>query len=195
MPRSILPYVFGGPSSMSLSPFAQLQRDMTRMFDEMMRGFPSPLMGTDVFSAMTPRIDVSETDNEICIQAELPGVSEKDIRVDLDEDILTIHGEKKHEREEKKENYFVKERSEGAFTRSIRLPYAVKPNDVRASFENGVLTVLLPKAAATEQNVHRIPVQAGGSQQRGAMSGSRVDRAAAGDKPGEATQQSGGPAK
>jgi HSP20 family protein len=179
MARSMIP-LFGrslpeqsGPYA---DPFLQLHREMNRLFDDLWRGSAMPMMGSSPRAVQaTPRVDVSETENEIKICAELPGVAEKDVDVELDEDVLTIRGEKKAAEERKDENYHVMERSYGSFARSIRLPFDIDPAQVRASFENGVLTVTLPKQAA-RQKVHHIEVKPGAGR-------STIDRAAAGDKP------------
>jgi HSP20 family protein len=88
------------------------------------------------------------------VTVELPGVSEKDIDLNLDDDLLTIRGEKRFEadRGDKNESYHHVERSYGSFQRSLRLPYAVKADEVRASFEHGVLTITLPKTAQQERS-------------------------------------------
>ena len=93
---------------------------------------------------MMPHVDVSETDRELKICAELPGVSEKDVEVRLEDDVLVIRGEKKFERKDEKESYHFMERSYGTFQRSIRIPFQVNPDEVKADFHNGVLTVTLP---------------------------------------------------
>jgi HSP20 family protein len=97
-----------------------------------------------------PNINVSETDNEIRITAELPGLAEKDVDVTLDDDVLTIRGEKKDE----KENDHVVERSLGRFQCSVRVPHSVIPDQVQARVENGILTVILPKDQAQEKTRH-----------------------------------------
>jgi HSP20 family protein len=109
-------------------------------------------LGTFVNASM----NVSETDKEIRITAELPGVTEQDIDVSLDDDVLTIRGEKKFERKDEKENFHFVERS-------LLLPYAINPEQVQASFENGVLTVTLPKMERQERS-RRIQVQGGRGQ-------------------------------
>jgi len=85
------------------------------------------------------------TENEVRICAELPGVRQDDVEVSMDDDVLTIRGEKKLERKDEKENYHFMERSYGTFQRSLRLPFPVDPNQVQADFNNGVLTVTLPQ--------------------------------------------------
>jgi HSP20 family protein len=129
-----------------------------------------------------PRLDVSETDKELKIRAELPGVAEEDLSVELDGDLLTIRGEKKVEEEEKDERHHVVERAFGSFMRTIQLPFAPKPDQVQASFENGVLTIAVPKSAE-QQGSHRIQLSHG--KPAGGGRAQTVDRAAAGDKPGQ----------
>ena len=135
-------------------PFLSLHREMNRLFDDVLRGsFGVPVQsGEQGGGMMMPHMDVSETENEVRICAELPGVSEKDVDVSLSDDVLTIRGEKKFERKDDKENYHFVERSYGTFQRSLRLPYAVDPDQVQASFENGVLTVTLPKGKEQERS-------------------------------------------
>jgi HSP20 family protein len=108
--------------------------------------------GNEGGDMMMPHMDVSETESEVRICAELPGVSEKDVDVSLSGDVLTIRGEKKFERKDDTENYHFMERSYGTFQRSLRLPYAVDPNQVQASFENGMLTVILPNGKEQERS-------------------------------------------
>ena len=132
----------------------------------------------------------SETENEIRITAELAGVTERDIDVSLDDDVLTIRGEKKFERTDEKENFHFVERSYGTFRRSLRLPFPVDPERVQASFENGVLTVTMPKTRRQERS-RRIQVQgrgAGGQSTQGSEGG---QGAATGEN--ASGGQSGGP--
>jgi HSP20 family protein len=135
-------------------PFLSLHREMNRLFDDVLRGsFGVPVQsGEQGGGMMMPHMDVSETENEVRICAELPGVSEKDVDVSLSGDVLTIRGEKKLERKDDTENYHFVERSYGTFQRSLRLPYAVDPDQVQASFENGVLAVTLPKGKEQERS-------------------------------------------
>ena len=109
-------------------PFLSLHREMNRLFDDVFRGIGLPAAtGSqgqgDVSTFVNASMNVSETDKEIRITAELPGVSEQDIDVSLDDDVLTIRGEKKFERKDDKENFHFVERSYGTFQRSLRLPY------------------------------------------------------------------------
>ena len=127
-------------------PFLSLQREIDRLFEGFTRGFPS--MQTFTYGnggMLMPSTDVTETDKEIEISAELPGLEEKDVQVNLADGVLTIRGEKKAEKEEKDRNYRLVERSYGSFSRSIALPDGVKSEDVKASIAKGVLTVTVPK--------------------------------------------------
>ena len=103
-----------------------------------------------------PSIDVRETDTDLVVEAELPGMDEKDVSVTLSNDVLTLKGEKKSEREEKKEDYHVMERSYGSFQRSFRLGDTIDPDKVTAAFDKGVLKVTLakrPEAVKTEKPI------------------------------------------
>lgn len=133
------------------SPFLALHREMNRMFDEFMRDFAVPgRMGTS-----WPHIEVSETDDELKIVAELPGLEERDINVTLEDDVLTLRGEKSLE----KNGTLYSERWEGAFERSIPVGQDVDAEKAKASFKNGVLTIRLPKRPEAQRRVKRIAVQ------------------------------------
>jgi HSP20 family protein len=121
------------------TPLASFNREMSRMFEDLLHP------GAETAAGFDPDIDVTETDNELRITAELPGVSEKDIDVSIEDDMLTIRGEKRVERKEEKENYRFSERSFGTFQRTLRLPVRANPDKIRASFEHGVLEVTVPK--------------------------------------------------
>jgi HSP20 family protein len=105
-----------------------------------------------------PAVDVSETDKEITVKAELPGIEAKDVDITLDAGLLTIRGEKKFEAEEKKENYHRIERSYGSFSRSIALPAEVDESKVKARFDKGVLSVTVQKSKAAKP-AKKIPIQ------------------------------------
>jgi HSP20 family protein len=159
-------------------PVLSLHREMNRLFDDVFRGAGLPAAtGSqgqgDVGNFVNTSINVSETDKKIRITAELPGVTEQDLDISLDDDVLTIRGEKRFERTDDKENFHFVERSYGTFQRSLRLPFPVDPGQVQASFENGVLTVAVPKTGRQERS-HRIQVQgrgAGGQSTQNAQSG------------------------
>jgi len=103
-------------------------------------------------------MDISETKDSLVAKVEVPGMDPKDIHISLQEDLLTIKGEKKQEKEEKDEHYHRVERAYGGFTRSVRLPVAVDASKVTASFKNGLLTITLPKTPSARGTT--IPVKA-----------------------------------
>jgi HSP20 family protein len=105
-----------------------------------------------------PKIDISETENEFRVRAELPGVSQGDVEVMLNDDMLTIRAEREIEQEEDREDYHLVEMSYGTLQRTLQLPYRVDPDQVQARFENGILTISLPKSQA-QQRSNRIEVQ------------------------------------
>jgi HSP20 family protein len=127
------------------NPLTTLQREIDRVFDSFSRGFPN-----FASTALTPSMNVAETDKEIEISAELPGLEEKDVQLNVADGVLTIKGEKKAEKEEKDKNYHLVERSYGLFSRSLRLPEGTDPDNIKASIAKGVLTVTVPKPAPAQ---------------------------------------------
>ena len=127
--------------------FGSLKQDMDRLFDRMAanKWDDFPMLGD-----WCPSMDISETKDNLLVKVEVPGMDQKDIRISLQENLLTIKGEKKQEKEQKDERYHRIERSYGAFTRSARLPVGVDANKVSAAFKNGLLTVTLPKTPAAK---------------------------------------------
>jgi HSP20 family protein len=154
--RRLAPFGRGGDH-----PFEAFQREMSRMFDDFFRGVPTRFTGAEAPFGTMPRVDVSETDNEYEVKAELPGLEDKDINLQLANNVLSIRGEKKAEREEKDKNYFLSERSFGSFQRSIPFPTEVEEDQVQASFKRGVLTVRLPKTERAKSQAKRIEVKSG----------------------------------
>ena len=136
-------------------PLLTFHREMNRLFDDVFRGFEVPsAFGR---SGLTwPSVEVSEADNRLKVAAEIPGMDEKDVEVLLDDDVLTIRGEKKAETEDKERGF--SERYYGRFERVIPLPYEVDQGQVEASFKNGVLTVSLPKSPKAQSKAKRIAV-------------------------------------
>ncbi|HKW90368.1 MAG TPA: Hsp20/alpha crystallin family protein [Methylomirabilota bacterium] len=132
-----------------------LKHEMDRVFDRFLEGrwdeFPS-------LGDWTPQMDISETKDSLVAKVEVPGMDSKDIQISLQDNLLTIKGEKRHEREEKDEHYHRVERAYGSFTRSVRLPVAVDASKVTATFKNGLLTVTLPKTPSARGTT--IPVKA-----------------------------------
>ncbi len=137
-------------------------REFDRLFEEFFRGFGLSRPAFDwPMGEFAPSVRVEEDDKEIRVTAELPGVEEKDVNVQLSDNALTISGEKKEEREEKGKRVYHSERCYGMFRRVIPLPVEVDEEKAEASFKNGVLTVRLPKAEAEEGRRKRIEVKAG----------------------------------
>ncbi len=138
-----------------LSGLSTIRKEMDRLFERFLEPeFPE----LPVFGEFTPTLDVSDTKDAVVVKAEVPGIEPKDIQVELQEQVLTIRGEKKEEKEEKGETYYRRERAYGAFARSVRIPAAVDRNKVNATFKNGVLTVTLPKAPEAKGTA--IPIKA-----------------------------------
>ena len=106
-----------------------------------------------------PEIDISETDKEICVSAELPGIEQKDLEVTMTHGSLSIRGEKRKEETEEKKNYYRAERSYGSFERAIPLPSAVDSGKAKAEFKRGVLTIRLPKSPEAQAQPKRIDVK------------------------------------
>ena len=133
-------------------PLQSLQNDINRAFDSFWRGFDLPWPSTSsAWSISMPSVDVSESDKEIEVTAELPGIDEKDIDISLAEGVLTIRGEKKSEVEKKEKDYYLQERTFGSIERVVPLPDTIDLDSANATFKNGVLTVKLakkPEAAA-----------------------------------------------
>jgi HSP20 family protein len=138
------------------NPFLTLHREMNRLFDEVFRGFDLAPLGSDRRLGMNwPNIEVSETDKAVKVVAELPGLDEKDIEVELTNGVLAIRGEKRMETEDK--DRLFSERYYGRFERRIPVE-DIEQDQVAATFKNGVLTVTLPKSAAAQQKVKRIAI-------------------------------------
>ena len=145
-------------------PIVALQKEMNRMFDNFSKSvFDVPSLNREMGFAksITPKIDVVETEKEIKVTAELPGMEEKDIEVNFSRDMLVIKGEKKAEKEEKKEDYYFMERSYGSFHRAIPVSAGVDREKVEASFKNGVLKVTLPKTEEAQKETKKIEIKCG----------------------------------
>lgn len=143
------------------NPVVTIQNEINRLFDS----FFDDSFGLDLFDRtslgeFTPRVDLSETEKEYKVVAELPGMDEKDIELTLDGDTLIISGEKKAETEDKGKNYHRIERSFGSFYRAIPLPTPVEEDKVSADFKKGVLTVTLPKPASAIKPTKKIEIKA-----------------------------------
>jgi HSP20 family protein len=142
------------------NPFLSLHREVNRLFDDVFRGFDArlPTFGSlSSFSAAWPSVEISDTDTEIKVTAEIPGLEEKDVEVLLDDGVLTLKGEKRSETEDKDKQF--SERFYGHFARRIPLGVEVEEDKIEARFKNGVLTVVLPKSAKAQSQVKRITIK------------------------------------
>ena len=160
-PAGRAPSLFGG--SFGGSPFKALQDEMDRVF----HAFSLPQMQWSTgeatgSGALGLRVDIGESDGEIQIKADLPGIAEDDVEVTLEDDMLRLRAEKKSEAEKSDKNWRVVERSHGVFERAIRVPSGIDPDKVEASFEKGVLTVTLPKPPDAASSAKRIAVRSAG---------------------------------
>jgi HSP20 family protein len=137
-------------------PLLSLHREVNRLFDDVFRGFGVPALAGFDRSAGWPHVELGETDQEIRVTVELPGLDEKDVEITVEDGILTLRGEKRSEVDDKDRGYT--ERSYERFERRIGLPQGIDRDHAAATFRNGVLTVTLPKTEAANENVRRIPV-------------------------------------
>jgi HSP20 family protein len=145
-----------------VDPYRELQRDMNRLFEDFFEGFPlMPRWGESelALEGFTPRVDIAETEKDVKVSAELPGMDEKDIAVEMDEDALTIRGERREEQEEKGKRWYRRELSYGSFHRRIPLPASVEGAKATAKFKKGVLTVTVPKREAEHEKRKSIKIE------------------------------------
>ena len=181
--KDLIPWARGEKTAATkdnANPIMQLQEEMNRVFESFwsrFNGERTPSVGSSpypmssfgiglqgngfLWNGTTPRADVTETDDGVEVTVELPGLSEKDVEVALTDDLLTVKGEKKVEREDTRKGYYLSERSWGAFHRAIPLPPGVDSEKAEAVFRNGVLTVNLPQSSEARAKVRRIDVKAG----------------------------------
>ena len=149
--RSLIPSGNGGSrgSNPIVNPFGSLHREIDRLFEDFTRGLDT--LGQAQVN-LAPSMDVAETDNEIVISAEMPGLERKDVEISIDDNVLTIRGEKKveNEQDDKNKNYHLTERSYGVFYRVLQLPAGIDPSKVQATMSNGVLKITIPKPKRSE---------------------------------------------
>ncbi|MDB5402780.1 MAG: hypothetical protein QOD93_2566 [Acetobacteraceae bacterium] len=143
-------------------PVVALQGNVNRAFDDFLRLFPIPLTGWQTLPVEQGgafQIDVVETDKDVKVMAELPGVEEGDIDVRVSDGVLTIAAEKKAGRDVEEDGYILRERSFGRLERTVTLPDEVNSDAAQASFKAGVLTVTIPKTRQAQDDSKRVPVQ------------------------------------
>jgi len=149
----------------SSDPFDSFHREIDRLFDDFWRGgalAPRFASGFETSGAIQmPKIEVSEDDKSYTVEAELPGLSEDDVSVQLEEGVLTISGERKHEEEKKEKGVQYSERSYGMFKRTLQVPADVKEDGIQAKFKNGVLRLEMPKTGEAPSSARRIEITKG----------------------------------
>lgn len=165
--RDLIPWARGSGQPVDIfredrsNPFLTLHREMNRLFDEAFRGFEMPtFLGTRPGLAMGtwPRLEATETDKEIRVSAELPGLAESDVEVTLADGMLVIRGERKCETEDKDRQF--SERFYGRFERRVPVGMDIEEDKVEASFKNGILEVTLPKTERARAKGRRIEIGA-----------------------------------
>ncbi len=141
-----------------------IQSEMNRLFNTF---FDTPATGTGTTGngghrRWLPAMDLLETENDFVLRADLPGLSEQDVNIELEDNVLTVSGERKAEHEERKEGYYRVERASGSFSRSLTLPEGINPDAVKATFDRGVLEVRIPKPE--ERKPRKVSISVGGEQ-------------------------------
>jgi HSP20 family protein len=138
-----------------------IQSEMNRLFNTY---FDAPATGNGggVARRWIPAMDLVETDADFVLRADLPGVAEEDVKIELEDRVLTISGERKAEHEQRKEGYYRVERSSGAFTRTLTLPEGIDPSGIKASYDKGVLEVRIPKPEIKKP--HRVAISVNGNE-------------------------------
>jgi HSP20 family protein len=145
-----------------VDPFMTLHREVNRLFDDVFRSFDNfgmgrfPSLASGRMGWDWPSVEVSETDKEIRVTADLPGLEDKDVEVLLNGDVLTLRGEKRSETEDKDRQF--SERYYGQFERRVALSTEVEEDKIEARFKNGVLTVTMPKAEQAQSKAKRIAI-------------------------------------
>lgn len=150
------------PAVRSRDLLGSLRDEMDRVFEQFDRGWgtlPSIFAGTPGRAGIVPHFDVRDDGKTLTIEAELPGVDEKDVTVSLADGVLTIKGDKKQEREEKQDNYYLSERSFGSFERALRMPDWVDETKVEAHFDKGVLKIAAPRKAEAVKSERQIEIK------------------------------------
>jgi HSP20 family protein len=137
--------------------FSALQDQFNRMVESGLKASPD----NSALTTWAPAVDIYETENDLVLKADLPEVAEKDIDIRVENNMLTIHGERKFEESVKEDNYLRVERAYGSFSRSFSLPNTVDTESIKANYKNGVLTVELPKRAESKPKQVKINVTNG----------------------------------
>src|SRR3954453_3728463 len=144
-----------------LRELSTLQNEMNRLFNTVFET-PASAGGGAPLRRWMPAMDLVETDDHFVLRADLPGLSQEDVKIELEDDVLTVSGERKAEHEEQKEGYHRVERAFGSFSRTLTLPQGVDPEAITASFDKGVLEVTIPKPEVRKPR--RISIGVNGGQ-------------------------------
>ena len=137
-----------------------IQSEMNRLFNTFFE--PSPAGNGAVMRRWSPAMDLVETDEHFVLRADLPGVSEGDVKIELDDNVLTISGERKAAHEERKEGFYRVERAYGSFSRTLTLPEGVDAEGISANFDRGVLEVRVPKPE--QRKPRKVEISVGGTE-------------------------------
>ncbi len=155
--RSFLPSIFTSGNNGVVDPFSSLRHEVDRAFESFGKYTPTMPWSKGL---MAPKINLVQKDKVMEVTAELPGVELNDVELLVDDDILTIKGEKKSEKEEKNAESYIHECSYGAFARSVQLPFDIDSKKVVAAFKNGILTVTIPVPAQVESKAQKVQITA-----------------------------------
>jgi len=141
-----------------MSELRRLHEDMDRLMEGFMRPLAAPMWPFAEMAA--PAVDVFERDGSVVVKAELPGLKKEDVEITATEDSISLKGEFKREEEAKREGFYRRERREGKFFRTVPMPAAIKPDQVKASFKDGVLEITAPEAEGTKPKERHVPIEA-----------------------------------
>ncbi|MEI8027693.1 MAG: Hsp20/alpha crystallin family protein [Pseudomonadota bacterium] len=161
MLKDLIPSVRRTPARpLEADPIVSFRNSLERLFEDFSTNFEdlTPTPSGQFLRSFTPKLDLQEDDSKIILTAELPGLRDNDVQVELNRDYLTIKGEKKSFQEDKNKDGIHCERTFGAFERTIRLTSEINKDKIDASVRDGVLTVNLPKTHEGKKDVKRIPV-------------------------------------
>lgn len=153
IPRNL----FNAPQRADTDPFLSLHHEMNRLFDDTFRNFGMAPFGREGRGFTWPSVEVAETERDVKVTAELAGLEEKDIELRVENNVLTLRGEKRTESEDKDRQY--SERYYGRFERRLPIQAEIDEDAAQATFKNGVLTVTLPKTARAKDAYRRIPIK------------------------------------
>ena len=142
----------------TLPTFEDVENRMRKMFENVLTPFDGDFLAQPI--GFLPPTDIVETEDQLVLTAELPGLEKKDVEITVDEGVLTLRGEKLEEKKEDDKKFHLYERTYGAFQRSFTLPRGVDPAKITAEFEKGILKVILPKTAEAKAKGHKVEIAA-----------------------------------